>query len=231
MQRRMATIMMADIADYTQLVTANEEAAVERMLRLRRNIIQPLVAAYNGRVIDYAGDGAFVEFGDAPSAMSCAIAIQRKLAAEQAHFHEQDRFRLRIGLNKGDVLVTETGIAGRHVNITARLEALADPGGICFSKSVYQATIRHGGCEDVERTDNRFSYGGRPPLKHILEQIDVWFWSEAPIITNRCRRYKRAGRSAKQNRQNITDSDIGASLAHYHGIHGYRLFVHAGPCV
>lgn len=169
LDRRSAAILMVDIAGYSRMVSIDEEQTVARMLRFRGETVEPVVARYGGQVVDYAGDGALIEFRRVRAAMRCAIAIHRELAQRERAMLPAWRFLVRIGLDMGEVLVCGRGISGQHVNIAARLQALAEPGGICLSGAVYAALGDDPGIGCVP--------GGRRQLRHITQAVDVWFWS------------------------------------------------------
>lgn len=192
MKRALAAVMMADVCEYTRLVAENEDVAVERMLQLRTETIQPLVNSFDGQVIDYAGDGALVRFRAAAKAVACGVALQRELLAREARIEPGRRFRLRIGLDMGRVIVTDSGIAGKHVNIAARLEGLAPVGGICLSERVYAAS--------TDRQRQVCRNGGLRQLKHITEPVSVWFW-QSPA----------AARQARQS-NGVMRADIGVDV-------------------
>ena len=134
--RKLAAIMMADIAGFSRLMERDESATFARLQHLRDAVTQPKIDAYGGRLVKTTGDGFLVEFASATDALCCAIDIQRDLTAREAERSTDDRMRLRIGINVGDIIVDGDDIAGDGVNIAARLETLALPGGICISGTV-----------------------------------------------------------------------------------------------
>jgi len=136
-QRRLAAIFAADIAGYSSLMGA-DEARTMTQLKANQAIILPMIARYGGRVIDTAGDGILAEFVSVVNAVECAILIQETMSRRNAELEEQERMRYRIGINLGDVMYDETRIYGDGINIAARLESIAEPGGICISDKVYQ---------------------------------------------------------------------------------------------
>ncbi len=128
MERRLAAILAADVVGYSRLMEADEEATA-RTLSTYREIIVGLVASHHGRVFGSAGDSVIAEFASPVEAMRCAVNIQRELEAHNVDLPEDRRMRLRIGVNLGDVIVEGDNLLGDGVNIAARLETLADPGG------------------------------------------------------------------------------------------------------
>ncbi len=138
MERRLAAILAADVVGYSRLMEADEEATA-RTLGIYREIIEGLVASHHGRVFGSAGDSVIAEFASPVEAVRCAVAIQRKLESQNVGLPEDRRMRLRIGVNLGDVMVDGDNLLGDGVNVAARLEGLAEPGGICLSGMVHQS--------------------------------------------------------------------------------------------
>jgi class 3 adenylate cyclase len=135
--RRIAAILAADIAGYSRLVGDDEEGTLARLRTLRRDLIDPEIDAHRGRIVRIMGDGILAEFASAVDAVRCAVAMQRGLAGAAAGPPEQ-RFQYRVGINVGDVLADGDDILGDSVNIAARLEGIAEPGGICLSAAAYE---------------------------------------------------------------------------------------------
>ena len=135
-KRRLAAILAADIAGYSRLM-GEDEAATVRDLKGHQGVVLPLVGEFGGRIIDTAGDGIMAEFPSVIGATECAVEIQTVMAERNAEVPESRRMQLRIGINLGDVIHDETRIYGDGINIAARLEALADPGGVLVSNTVY----------------------------------------------------------------------------------------------
>jgi adenylate cyclase len=138
MERRLAAILAADVAGYTRLMRADEVGTLQRLTALRERILEPLIAEHTGRVVKLMGDGLLVEFASLVDAVGCAVAWQTAVEGHEAERPEDDRFSFRIGVNLGDVLVEGEDIHGDGVNIAARLEGLAEPGGICLSGDAYR---------------------------------------------------------------------------------------------
>src|SRR5262249_43468521 len=141
MNRRLAAILAADIAGYSRLM-GEDEAATVRDLKGHQAVVLPLVGKHGGRVIDTAGDGILAEFPSAIGASECAIEIQAIMAARNAEVSEPRRMLFRIGINLGDVIHDENRIYGDGINIAARLEGIAEPGGICISRQVFDQVNR-----------------------------------------------------------------------------------------
>src|SRR4249920_2476255 len=139
--RRLAAILAADIAGYSRLMHADEAATV-RDLKAHQSAILPLIGRHGGRIIDTAGDGIMAEFPSVIGATECAVEIQTVMADRNASVPENRRMQFRIGINLGDVIHDETRIYGDGINIAARLEALAEPGGICISRQVFDQVNR-----------------------------------------------------------------------------------------
>src|SRR2546425_10870656 len=134
--RRLAAILAADVAGYSSLMGADEDGTLERLKALRRELLDPKIAEHKGRIVKTTGDGFLVEFASVVDAVRCAVAVQQAMPERNTGVGADSRIELRIGINLGDVIVDEDDIYGDGVNITARLEALAEPGGICISRVV-----------------------------------------------------------------------------------------------
>ena len=164
-ERRLAAVLAADIAGYSGLMGADEEATV-RDLKAHQSVILPMIANFGGRVIDTAGDGILAEFASVLNAVNCAVAIQRNMAARNASVAPERRMQYRIGVNQGDVIYDETRIYGDGINIAARLESIAEAGGICLSGKVY---------EEVEgKVDLACEDMGPQQLKNIARPVRVY---------------------------------------------------------
>ena len=135
--RRIVAILAADVAGYSRLVGDDEEGTLARLRTLRRELIDPEIAAHRGRLVHVAGDGLLIEFASTIDAVRCAVAVQRSMAATAAGPPEH-RIQYRVGLHVGDVLADGGDILGDSVNIAARLEGIAEPGGICLSAAAYE---------------------------------------------------------------------------------------------
>jgi adenylate cyclase len=136
LQRRLAAILSADVVGYSRLMGLDEARTLSRLNALRREVFDPTVAAHSGRIVKLMGDGALVEFASAVNAVTCAIEIQRLVGHHDDS--QTDPIRLRIGINVGDIIIEGEDIYGDGVNIAARLEGIAEPGGICLSRAVHE---------------------------------------------------------------------------------------------
>src|SRR4029450_9562120 len=136
MERKLAAIFSADVQGYSRLMGDNEEATVER-LTAYREVMAALIQKHRGRGVDAPGDNLLADFASVVDAVQCGVAIQRELAGRNAALPDHRRMLFRIGINLGDVLVEGERIYGDGVNIAARMEALAEAGGICISGTVY----------------------------------------------------------------------------------------------
>jgi adenylate cyclase len=161
----LAAILAADIAGYSALMGADEARTVQD-LKEHQAVVLPMIKEHGGRVIDTAGDGILAEFGSVVNAAECAVAIQRTMALRNADVEEARRMRFRIGINQGDVVFDDTRVYGDGVNVAARLEGLAEPGGICISRRVY---------EDISgKMQLAFVDLGEHQLKNIAQPIRVY---------------------------------------------------------
>jgi len=134
--RRLSAILAADVAGYSRLMGADEEGTHERLKAHRRELVDPKIGEHSGRIFKTTGDGLLTEFPSVVDAVRCAAEVQRAMIDREAGIPEDRRIRFRIGINLGDVIVEEDDIFGDGVNVAARLEALAEPGGICISRTV-----------------------------------------------------------------------------------------------
>jgi adenylate cyclase len=134
--RKLTAILSADVAGYSRLMQ-DDEAATVKTLEAYKKIISDLVKQHRGRVVDSSGDNLLAEFASVVDAVQCAVATQKEMQARNAELSENRRMQFRIGVNLGDVIEEESRIYGDGVNIAARLESLADPGGICISKTAF----------------------------------------------------------------------------------------------
>jgi adenylate cyclase len=167
-ERRLAAIFAADVVGYSRLMGADEAGALAALKRHREQIFDPAVDAHNGRIVKLTGDGTIVEFGSVVDAVNCALSIQRSGVSPSDSSPSQPAIVLRIGINLGDVIKEGDDIYGDGVNIAARLEPLAEPGGICISSIVNESI--------GNRIDVRFQDGGNISVKNIDRPIRVWKW-------------------------------------------------------
>jgi TolB-like protein len=163
MERRLVAILAADVVGFSALMGQDERGTLDRLIHFRKTVFDPTVAQHNGRVVKLMGDGALVQFASVVDAVACAVAMQSKVMDEP-----DSDLRLRIGVNLGDVIVKGADIYGDGVNTAARLEAMAEPGGICISGIVHQSVGR--------RIEARFADAGEHALKNIAEPVQVFRW-------------------------------------------------------
>src|SRR5215475_2155441 len=165
-KRRLAAILAADVVGYSRLVEQDEAGTLAAVAERRKAILEPLFAKYRGRVVRLMGDGTLAEFASAVDAVQCAVDIQRAMKEANAMLPEDRAIVLRVGLNLGDVVVDGDDLYGDGVNIAARLEAMADPGGICLSAAIHQ---------QVERlVPFAFADLGDQALKNIARPVRVY---------------------------------------------------------
>jgi adenylate cyclase len=165
-ERRLAAILAADVAGYSRLMGRDEAGTLARLKALRRELIDAEVAEHRGRIVKTAGDGILIEFPSVVEAVACALAVQQGIAEHNAETPADERIEFRVGINLGDVIVEEGDIHGDGVNVAARLEALAEPGGICVS-----AIVR----DQVEgRIECNFEDAGEQRLKNIARPVHVY---------------------------------------------------------
>ena len=129
-ERRLAAILAVDVAGYSRLIGADEVGTLAALKARRREVVDPAIAQHHGRIVKTTGDGMLVEFPSVVDAVRCAVELQRGMADRERDLAENQRLRFRVGINIGDVIVEGDDIFGDGVNIAARLEALAEPGGI-----------------------------------------------------------------------------------------------------
>jgi len=186
LERKLTVILCADVYGYSRLMGADEEATL-RTLSSHRKIIDGLIERYHGRFVNSAGDSVLAEFASVVEAVSCAVEIQNALTAENANSPPERRMEFRIGVNLGDVMVEGEQIYGDGVNVAARLENLADPGGICVSGTVY------------EQVRDKLALGyedhGEQSVKNIARPVHVWrvVPDGRPVPARLGRKYWRRG--------------------------------------
>ena len=164
-RRKLAAILSADVVGYSRLMGDDEKATVST-LTAYREILTQHIAAHDGRVVDSPGDAMLAEFPSAIEAVSCAVDIQRELAGRNSSVPEHRRMRFRIGVNVGDVTEQDNALYGDGVNIAARLQALANPSGICVSGTAY---------DQVEgKLPIAFKYAGEQSVKNIAKPVRAY---------------------------------------------------------
>src|SRR6202049_2697406 len=164
--RRLAAILAADVAGYSRLMGADEEDTHERLKALRCELVDPKIAEHRGRVVKTTGDGLLVEFASVVDAVRCAVEFQRAMADRNAGAPAEKRIEFRIGIHQGDIIVEDGDIFGDGVNLAARLEGLAEPGGICVSGRVH--------ADAVGKVDAAFDDLGEQSLKNIARPLRVY---------------------------------------------------------
>ena len=166
--RKLAAILAADVVGYSRLMGADEAGTLAALKHHRQAIFDPAVAAHNGRIVKLIGDGTIVEFPSVVDAVNCALSVQRSDGALPDEAMHEPKIVLRIGINLGDVIMEGDDIYGDGVNIAARLEPLAEPGGVCVSSIVNESV--------GNRIDVRFTDGGEINVKNIDRPIRIWKW-------------------------------------------------------
>src|SRR5438094_7280019 len=165
-ERRLAAILAADVAGYSRLMGADEEGTHERLRAHLRDLVDPKIKEHRGRIVKNTGDGMLAEFSSVVEAVRCAAEVQRGMAERNAETPEDKRITFRVGINLGDVIAEPDDIYGDGVNVAARLEALAEPGGICVSR-VVRDQIR-------DKLPYPFEDKGEQSVKNIARSVRVF---------------------------------------------------------
>jgi adenylate cyclase len=165
-ERRLAAVLAADVAGYSRLMGADEEGTLARLNAHRTEFLEPTIAEYHGRVVKRTGDGILVEFGSAVDAARCAIKVQQGMRHRNADVAADQRIEIRVGIHIGDIIVEGGDIFGDGVNIAARLESIAEPGGICISDDAFRQ-VRG-------KIDATFKDTGEHRLKNIEQPVRVY---------------------------------------------------------
>jgi adenylate cyclase len=168
-QRRLAAIMSADIVGYSRLMSHSESGTLARLKAARAEVVDPAIAEHGGRIVKTTGDGLLVEFSSAVDAVQCGVAIQTAMASRTEPTPESALLRYRIGVNVGDIIIDGEDIIGDGVNVAARIEGLAEPGGITISDGVNQHIRGRIAVHFVDR--------GEHEVKNIDRPLHVWSWS------------------------------------------------------
>jgi TolB-like protein/class 3 adenylate cyclase/tetratricopeptide (TPR) repeat protein len=165
-ERRLAAILAADVAGSCRLIGIDEEGTLAQLKALRKRLFDPKISDHRGRIVKNTGDGALVEFGSVVDAVRCAVEIQRGMAEQNIDVPQVKRIEFRIGIHVGDIIIEDHDIFGDGVNIAARLEGIAEPGGICISNDAYRQVRGKVEivCDDM----------GPQPLKNIAEPMQAW---------------------------------------------------------
>jgi len=164
--RRLAAILAADVAGYSRLIGADEGGTLQALKAIRAELIDPTIAAHDGRLVKTTGDGLLVEFSSVVHALHCATEVQAGMAQRNTAVPADKRLEFRIGINKGDIVVEDGDIFGDGVNVAARLEGLAEPGGICVSARVQEDT--------TGKLDLAFEDMGEQALKNIARPVRAY---------------------------------------------------------
>ena len=165
-QRRLAAILAADVVGYSRLMRADEAGTLAQLKTLRKELLDPKITEYGGRIFKTTGDGMLIEFPSAVDAVQHAVDVQRAMSQRNATVPEDRRMEIRMGINVGDVVVEDGDLFGDGVNVAARLEGLADPGGVCVSGSAHEQ-VRH-------KLDLNFEDMGEQSVKNIDEPVRVF---------------------------------------------------------
>jgi TolB-like protein/class 3 adenylate cyclase len=164
-ERRLAAVLAADVAGYSRLMGLDEEGTLARLKAVRK-VVDPAIASHRGRIVKTTGDGMLVEFASAVDAVRCAVEVQRGMAVQNGSVPQDTRIEFRIGIHVGDIIIDDNDIFGDGVNIAARLEGIAEPGGVCISDDA-QRQIRG-------KVDVAFDDMGEQALKNIVEPMRAW---------------------------------------------------------
>jgi adenylate cyclase len=175
--RRLTAILAADVASYSRLMGADEEGTHERLKAHLTELIYPKINEHRGRVVKNTGDGFLGDFASVVDAVRCAVEVQRGMAERDATVGPEKRIEFRIGVNLGDVIAEEHDIFGDGVNVAARLEALAEPGGLCISGTVYDQ-VR-------DKLAYPFEDRGEQQVKNIPRPVRVYVLSTGTAVTRR----------------------------------------------
>ena len=165
--RKLAAILVSDVVGYSRLAGSDEDRTLARLRALRSDLIDPTIAVHNGRVVKRTGDGAIVEFRSVVDAVRCAIEVQNATVERNAGLPPERRIEFRVGIHLGDVVAEADGdLMGNGVNIAARLEGVAKPGGICLSEDAYRQV--------KDRLDLAVTDLGEKQLKNLVQPIRVY---------------------------------------------------------
>jgi adenylate cyclase len=165
-ERRLTTILAADVVGYTRLMAEDEAGTLALLRQRRREVLEPLLATFDGRLVKLMGDGVLVEFASVVNAVQCAVEMQQAWDTQNAALAEKRRMQLRVGINLGDVIIDGDDLYGDGVNLAARLEGLAEPGGICISETVYQH-VR-------QKLPVAYQDLGKQQVKNFVEPVRVY---------------------------------------------------------
>ncbi len=164
--RRLAAIVSADVVGYSLLMGRDDSATLAGLKSHRRELIDPKIAEYNGRIVKTTGDGLLLEFPSVVDAVRCAVDVQRGMAERNADVPADQRIEFRVGINVGDIIIDEEDIFGDGVNVAARLQTLAEPGGICVSRVVRDQVL--------DKLSFAFEDLGAQEVKNIARPVEVY---------------------------------------------------------
>jgi adenylate cyclase len=187
-KRKLTAILSADVAGYSRLM-GEDETETLRTLEVYKGIMSDLIRQHRGRVVDSPGDNVLAEFASVVDAVQCAVAVQKEIQARNTELPENRRMQFRIGINLGDVIEEEERIYGDGVNIAARLEALADPGGICVSKAAF---------DHIEsKLPLGYEYLGEQTVKNIAKPVGAYRVMMEPRVTMKAETKAKEGERPK----------------------------------
>lgn len=184
-ERRLAAILAADVVGYSRLTGDDEEGTLEALNAVRRELGHPKIAEHRGRIVRTTGDGLLIEFASVVDAVRCAVEVQREMIARNAAVPTERRIEFRMGINIGDIIIEDGDIFGDGVNIAARLEALAEPGGICVSAAAHEQ-VR-------DRLDIAFADLGEQQVKNIARPVRVYSVGSRPSSPDVTRGFQFGG--------------------------------------
>jgi adenylate cyclase len=165
-ERRLAAILAVDVVGYSRLMNADEEGTHLRLLNCRQEVMEPKIRKYRGRTVKHTGDGALIEFGSAVEAVRCALDMQKAMTVRNDGVEQSRRIDLRMAVGLGDVIIEPEDIYGHAVNVVARIEGLAVPGGICVSANIWSLVRGAIGADFVDL--------GERILKNIADPVHVF---------------------------------------------------------
>src|SRR6202163_3446332 len=165
-ERKLVSVVVADVVGFSRLTELDEEGTHAQLKALRKTLFDPKIAEHHGRIVKNTGDGALVEFASVVDAVRCAVEIQRGMAEHNIDVPEVKRIEFRIGIHVGDIIIEDHDIFGDGVNIAARLEGIAEPGGVCMSDDAYRQVRGkvEFACDDM----------GQQSLKNIADPMRAW---------------------------------------------------------
>jgi TolB-like protein/class 3 adenylate cyclase len=184
-ERRLAAVLAADVAGYSRLMGIDEEGTLARLKAVRKALVDPTITAHRGRIVKTTGDGMLVQFASAVDAARCAVEVQREMVKQNASVPQELRIEFRIGIHVGDIIIDDNDIFGDGVNIAARLEGIAEPGGICVSDDGHRQ-IR-------SKVDFAFDDMGPQTLKNISEPMRAWRMLVGNVSAPAIAKYSSAG--------------------------------------